>query len=141
VAKAVAEKTHTVENVELVVNLYTPPIPPPSYPNKFLIKGLHEKINETVLGLFLEAKAGCALVPGSLTYHADDDNTAVITVEGDVGMLSLLSSTKLPTHPSFCPPKYPPAHQPIQTHPPTYPLTHPPTHLSIHPSIHLPISS
>jgi len=111
VAKAVAEKTHTVENVELVVNLYTPPIPPPSYPNKFLIKGLTEKTNETVLGLYLEAKAGCALVPGGLTYHADDETTAVITVEGDVGMLSLLCYIHTP-----------------------YPSVRPSVRLSIHPS-------
>ncbi|WAR21737.1 PAR14-like protein, partial [Mya arenaria] len=73
VANAVAEREHhTVDGVDLAVALYTPPVPPPSYSNKILFKGLNEKITESVLGLFLEARANCNLVEGSLTYHADN---------------------------------------------------------------------
>ncbi|XP_052770986.1 protein mono-ADP-ribosyltransferase PARP14-like [Mya arenaria] len=85
VANAVAErKNHTVDGVDLSVALYTPPVPPPSYSNKILFKGLNEKITESVLGLFLEARANCSIVEGSLTYHADCDDNAIVTTEQDI---------------------------------------------------------
>ncbi|WAR21767.1 LOW QUALITY PROTEIN: PAR14-like protein [Mya arenaria] len=81
-AMAVAEREHhKVDRIDLSVTLY---IPPPSYTNKILLKGLNEKITESVLGLFLEARANCTLVVGSLTYHADSDTTAIVTTEHDI---------------------------------------------------------
>ncbi|WAR21733.1 PAR14-like protein, partial [Mya arenaria] len=90
VANAVAEREHhTVDGVDLSVSLYTPPVPPPSYTNKILFKGLNDKITESVLGLFLEARANCNLVKGSLTYHADCDDTAIVTTEQDIDLVLL----------------------------------------------------
>ncbi|WAR21762.1 LOW QUALITY PROTEIN: PAR10-like protein [Mya arenaria] len=89
VATTVAERHHRVDGVELSVSLYTPPVPPLSYTNKILFKGLNEKITESVLGLFLEARANYTLVKGSLTYHADHDDTAIVTTEQDIDLEKL----------------------------------------------------
>ncbi|XP_052770988.1 protein mono-ADP-ribosyltransferase PARP14-like [Mya arenaria] len=102
VANAVAEREHhTVDGVDLAVALYTPPVPPPSYSNKILFKGLNEKITESVLGLFLEARANCNLVEGSLTYHADSETTAIVTTEQDIDLEKLELACNKPLEGSY----------------------------------------
>ncbi|XP_052770992.1 uncharacterized protein LOC128210681 [Mya arenaria] len=90
-AKAVADREHhTVNGVDLTVSLYSPSVQTtPSYRNKILIKGLNAKITESLLGLFLEAKANYTLVDGSLTYHAVRNDVALVTTEQDIDFETL----------------------------------------------------
>ncbi|WAR21739.1 hypothetical protein MAR_015713, partial [Mya arenaria] len=90
-AKAVADREHhTVDGVDLTVSLYSPYVQTtPSYTNKVLIKGLNAKTTETLLGLYLEAKANYTLVDGSLTYHAVRDDVALVTTEQDIDFKTL----------------------------------------------------
>ncbi|WAR21753.1 hypothetical protein MAR_015727, partial [Mya arenaria] len=85
-AKAVADRAHhTVDGVVLTVSLYFPSVQTtPCYTNKILIKGLNAKITESLLGLFLEAKANYTLIDGSLTYHAVRNDVALVTTEQDI---------------------------------------------------------
>ncbi|WAR21745.1 hypothetical protein MAR_015719, partial [Mya arenaria] len=96
-AKAVADREHhTVNGVDLTVSLYSPSVQTtPSYRNKILIKGLNAKITESLLGLFLEAKANYTLVDGSLTYHAVRNDVALVTTEQDIGVDSVLSKEQM----------------------------------------------
>ncbi|WAR21743.1 PAR14-like protein, partial [Mya arenaria] len=73
-----------------MVSLYSPSVQTtPSYTNKVLIKGLNTKITESLLGLYLEAKANYTLIDGSLTYHAVRDDVALVTTEQDIDFESL----------------------------------------------------
>ncbi|XP_052770999.1 protein mono-ADP-ribosyltransferase PARP14-like [Mya arenaria] len=90
-AKAVADRAHhTVDGVVLTVSLYFPSVQTtPCYTNKILIKGLNAKITESLLGLFLEAKANYTLIDGSLTYHAVRNDVALVTTEQDIDFETL----------------------------------------------------
>ncbi|XP_052771004.1 protein mono-ADP-ribosyltransferase PARP10-like [Mya arenaria] len=80
---------HVVDGVDLTVSLNSPSIQTPCYTNKILIKGLNKHITESVLGLFLEARANYALVNGSLIYHAVRDDVALVTIENDIDFETL----------------------------------------------------
>ncbi|KAH3870596.1 hypothetical protein DPMN_033784, partial [Dreissena polymorpha] len=95
VAQAVAKRQHKLDGQELVVSLYTPPVPPPSYPNKLLIKGLNPKITFDVLDLYLEARMGITLVEGSMTYHAEQNEVVLVTVNGDIDFAKLEEACRL----------------------------------------------
>ncbi|XP_052226217.1 protein mono-ADP-ribosyltransferase PARP14-like isoform X1 [Dreissena polymorpha] len=95
VAQAVAKKQHKLDGQELVVSLYTPPVPPPSYPNKLLIKGLNQKITFNVLDLYLEARVGITLVEGSMTYHAEQEDVVLVTVNEEIDFAKLEEACRL----------------------------------------------
>ncbi|XP_052261005.1 protein mono-ADP-ribosyltransferase PARP14-like isoform X1 [Dreissena polymorpha] len=95
VAQAVAKRQHKLDGQELVVSLYTPPVPPPCYPNKLLIKGLNQKITFNVLDLYLEARVGITLVEGSMTYHAEQEDVVLVTVNEDIDFAKLEEACRL----------------------------------------------
>ncbi|XP_053389475.1 protein mono-ADP-ribosyltransferase PARP14-like, partial [Mercenaria mercenaria] len=68
---------HQVEGKELSVSLYTPPIPPPSYENKIVIKGLKPTTTQDCLFNFIEAKSGC--IPETIDYHAEQEDVVMVT--------------------------------------------------------------
>ncbi|KAH3712040.1 hypothetical protein DPMN_071717 [Dreissena polymorpha] len=79
-ARKVAERQHPIDGHNLGVSLYVPPITPPNYTNKLLIKGLNPRITFSVLELFMEARAGISLV--YIIYHVDRQDTALAIVDG-----------------------------------------------------------
>ncbi|WAR21773.1 hypothetical protein MAR_015747 [Mya arenaria] len=90
-AKAAADREHhTVDGVDLTVSLYSPSVQTvPCYTNKILIKGMNEKITESLLGLFLKEKANYTFIDGSLTYQAVRGDVALITTEQDIDFETL----------------------------------------------------
>ncbi|KAH3785665.1 uncharacterized protein LOC127842585 isoform X2 [Dreissena polymorpha] len=82
VATSLIENKHIIDGHELNVSLYSSP--PPMYPNRLLVKGLNARITFSILDLYLEAKVGLTLVPGTLIYHAEKEDTIMVTVNGDL---------------------------------------------------------
>lgn len=85
VAKRVAERGHVLDGVNLMTSLYVPPKPPPSYPDKVLIKGLKPTTTEDGLFNFIEAKSEYIPVPGSMVFHAEEEGVVMITLNTEPG--------------------------------------------------------
>ncbi|XP_060593084.1 uncharacterized protein LOC132747656 [Ruditapes philippinarum] len=77
VAVSVSKRTHKLEGKSLNVSLYVPPVAPPSYDNKILLKGLQASTTQDCLFTFIEAKSGC--VPETMDYHSEQEDVVIIT--------------------------------------------------------------
>ncbi|XP_060585886.1 protein mono-ADP-ribosyltransferase PARP14-like isoform X2 [Ruditapes philippinarum] len=77
VAESVLERTHKLEGKSLNVSLYVPPVAPPSYDNKILLKGLQASTTQDCLFNFIEAKSGC--LPETMDYHSEQEDVAMVT--------------------------------------------------------------
>ncbi|XP_052261029.1 protein mono-ADP-ribosyltransferase PARP14-like isoform X2 [Dreissena polymorpha] len=94
VAKAVVERKHAVDGHLLEVTLHTPSVPLPSYSDRLLIKGLNSQITFNVLDLYMEARMGLTLVEGTMIYHVDQEDTALVTVRGAIDMAQVDEACK-----------------------------------------------
>jgi hypothetical protein len=77
VAVNVSKRTHKLEGKSLNVSLYVPPVAPPSYDNKILLKGLQASTTQDCLFNFIEAKSGC--LPETMDYHSEQEGVVMIT--------------------------------------------------------------
>ncbi|XP_053389477.1 protein mono-ADP-ribosyltransferase PARP14-like, partial [Mercenaria mercenaria] len=75
--KVVKNGHHKVEGKALSVSLYVPPVPPPSYENKILIKGLKPTTTQDCLFNFIEAKTGYN--PETMDCHAEQEDIVMVT--------------------------------------------------------------
>ncbi|KAH3707164.1 hypothetical protein DPMN_066561 [Dreissena polymorpha] len=94
VAQAVARREHTIEGHTLEVTLNTGLVSPPSYQNKLLIKGLNPKTTLDVLALYIESKTKLCLLKDQLTYHIDNKDTILVTVNGEIDIQKLQDACK-----------------------------------------------
>ncbi|XP_053407780.1 protein mono-ADP-ribosyltransferase PARP14-like isoform X2 [Mercenaria mercenaria] len=75
--KVVKTGHHKVEGKALSVSIYVPPVPPPSYENKILIKGLKPTTTQDCLFNFIEAKTGYN--PETMDCHAEQEDIVMVT--------------------------------------------------------------
>jgi hypothetical protein len=88
VAVSVSERTHKLEGKSLNVSLYVPPVAPPSYDNKILLKGLQASTTQNCLFNFIEAKSGC--VPETMVCHSEQEDVVMITFSETPGMKTMI---------------------------------------------------
>jgi hypothetical protein len=87
VAVSVSKRTHKLEGKSLNVALYVPPVAPPSYDNKILLKGLQASTTQDCLFNFIKAKSGC--VPETMDTHSEKEDVVMITFSEKPGMKAM----------------------------------------------------
>lgn len=84
VAKKVSCREHKINDQEVKVSLY---VKAPYDPKRFLLRGIPEEISTEHLLLLLEARA--KIIPTAISYHADEPDCALITVEEEIDFAAL----------------------------------------------------
>lgn len=77
----VKTRRHVVDGICLEAESFEPP---PLYSNKVLLTGLASTTSKEMLELYMKARAGLKVVPGSITYHAEKYDTVLCTTETDI---------------------------------------------------------
>jgi hypothetical protein len=84
VAARVSARPHKINGISVSVELYVPPKPRPTYPNKLLFKNVADSTTKDCLTMYIERVTG--LDPQDVLY-GDQLGTVLITFDEEPGQL------------------------------------------------------
>ncbi|XP_053407688.1 protein mono-ADP-ribosyltransferase PARP14-like [Mercenaria mercenaria] len=91
-AKAVVEKSHTINGISVEVSIPHEVQERPMYQDRFLVEGLQDKTSDDCLVFFFETKTG--LKTRSLAYHRDKNGVVLVTMESALDVAQLIADCK-----------------------------------------------